>query len=116
MQSIGSSVFNEQRQSLRKILKVKALVTTEDGDTVVARTIDIGGDGMCLSVPQRIPQGAMAMVRFELFHGGKSTSISVKSRAQYAILSSDEFKVGFQFVNLELSSMASISRFLQSGN
>lgn len=116
MQSIGSRVFNEQRQSNRKILKVKALVTVDGGETLVARTIDIGGDGMCVSVPQRVAQGAVAMVRFELYHDGKSTSISVKSRAQYAILSSDEFKVGFQFVNLELSSMASISRFLQSGN
>lgn len=109
-------MFNEQRQSTRKILKVKALVTVDGGETLVARTIDIGGDGMCVAVPQRIVQGTIAMIRFELFHDGKSTSISIKSRAQYAILSSDEFKIGFQFVNLELSAMASISRFLQSGN
>lgn len=116
MQSIGSSVFNEQRRSARKILKVKALVALEDGQTEVARTIDIGGDGLCLAVAHRIAPGALATVQFELFHAGQVTLISVKARAQYAILSNDEYKVGFQFVNLELSSMACISRFLQAIN
>ncbi len=112
----GLPDFNEQRKSIRKVLKVKALVTVDGGAPFLARTLDLGGDGLCLVVPQRIAQGAMAEVRFELFHAGKATPISVKTRAQYAILSSDEYKVGFQFVNLELSSMASISRFLQAGN
>jgi len=112
MRNNGSSVLSEQRQSNRKILKVKALLALEDGPTLVARTIDVGGEGMCVVVPDAVSKGAMGIIRFEIFHEGKATSISVRSRAQYCILSNGEYKVGFQFVALELSAMASLAKFL----
>lgn len=112
MQNNGSHVLSEQRQSNRKILKVKALLALEEGPTMLARTIDVGGEGMCVTVPDAVAKGAMGTIRFELFHDGKATSISVRSRAQYCILSNGEYKVGFQFVALELSAMASLARFL----
>lgn len=112
MQNNGSAVHKEQREGVRKVLKVKALLTLEDGETLMARTMDVGGDGLGLVTPKAVPNGAVGMVRFELFHGGKVQSIAIKARAQYCILSNGEFKVGFRFVNLELSAMAAISRFL----
>ncbi len=112
MQNNGSSVRSEQRTSNRKILKVKALLALEEGPTLLARTIDVGGEGMCVLTSDAVAKGAMGTLRFEIFHEGKATSISVRSRAQYCILSNGEFKVGFQFVALELSAMASLSRFL----
>lgn len=110
--NFGSTVQNEQRTSKRKILKVKALLTMEGAETVMARTIDVGGDGVCLYVPNALKAGAIGMVRFEIFHDGKATSISARSRVQYCILSNGEYKIGFQFVNLELSAMASLAKFL----
>lgn len=112
MQNKGSAVFSEQRGGVRKVLKVKALLTLENGETMVARTMDVGGDGLGLVTNKAVPSGAVGMVRFELFHDGKSKSIAIKAKAQYCILSNGEFKVGFRFVNLELSAMAAISRFL----
>lgn len=112
MQNNGSSVFSEQRTSNRKILKVKALLALEEGPTLLARTIDVCGDGMCVLTSDAVAKGAMGTLRFEIFHEGKATSISVRSRAQYCILSNGEYKVGFQFVALELSAMASLARFL----
>lgn len=105
-------MYNEQRASNRKVLKVKALLTMEGGETVMARTIDVGGDGLGLASDKAVPQGAIGMVRFELFHGGKVQSIAIKAKVQYCILSNGEYKVGFRFVNLELSAMAAISRYL----
>lgn len=110
--SHGLAVFDEQRVSPRKVLKVKALLTMEGGDTIMARTMDLGGDGLGLVTPKAVPPGALGMVRFELFHGGKVQSIEIKAKVQYCILSNGEFKVGFRFVNLQLSAMAAISRFL----
>ena len=112
MQNNGSSVLSEQRQSKRKILKVKALLALEDGPTLLARTIDVGGEGMCVTVPDAISKGAMGTICFEIFHEGKAIPISVRSRAQYCILSNGEYKVGFRFVALELSAMASLAKFL----
>ena len=112
MQTLGSLVHNEQRISKRKVLKVKALVTMEGAETVMARTIDVGGEGVCVVVPHVLKTGATGMVRFEIFHDGKVTPISARSRVQYCILSNGEYKTGFKFVNLELSAMASLSRYL----
>ena len=106
-------LYSEQRTNKRKILKVKALLMMEGGDTVLARTVDVAGDGLCLLVGTSLKPGAVGTVRFEIFHEGKAISITARSRVQYCILSNGEFKVGFQFVNLELSAMASLSRFLQ---
>jgi hypothetical protein len=106
-------LFSEQRSSKRKILKVKALLTMEGAETVLGRTVDVAGDGLCLMAPVSLKPGAIGMVRFEIFHEGKAISITARVRVQYCILSAGDFKVGFQFVNLELSAMASLSRFLQ---
>jgi hypothetical protein len=114
MQQYGSTVQSEQRKSKRKILKTKALLAMEGGaGSVSGRTVDVSGDGLSLVVADSLQPGAYGLVRFELFHEGKSTPISARSRVQYCILSNGEYKVGLQFVNLELSAMAAVSRFLQ---
>ena len=105
--------MDEQRKSKRKILKVKALLTMEGTETVPGRTVDVGGDGLCLLLGISLTPGMIGTVRFEIFHDGKAIPITARSRVQYCILSNGEFKVGFQFINLELSAMASLSRFLQ---
>lgn len=110
--NLGSTVQNEQRTSKRKILKVKALLMMEGADTVMARTLDVGGDGLCLLAPNAMKSGAIGTVRFEIFQDGKAISISARSRVQYCILSNGEYKIGFQFVNLELSAMASLAKYL----
>jgi hypothetical protein len=106
-------LYSEQRTNKRKILKVKALLMMEGAETVLGRTVDVAGDGLCMLMPVSLKAGAVGTVRFEIFHEGKAISIIARSRVQYCILSAGEFKVGFQFVNLELSAMASLSRFLQ---
>lgn len=112
MQSNGSTVHSELRSSKRKVLKVKALLAMEGEDTIMARTADVGGDGLCLLVGKALKTGAVGMVRFEIFQDGKVKSIAVTARVQYCILSSGEYKVGFRFVNLQLSAMASLAQYL----
>ncbi len=103
----------EQRRARRKILKVKATLTLEGGRSMACRTMDAGGDGVCLMLPDAVNGGALGMVRFELFHDGKVTPVNARARVQYCVLAAGEYKVGFQFVNVELSAMAALSRFLQ---
>jgi hypothetical protein len=113
MQLSGSSVQSEQRRSKRKILKVKASLSIEGGATVPGRTVDVAGDGVCVLVTDSVQPGAAGLLRFELFHDGKVTPVSAKVRAQYCILTGGEYKVGFQFVTVDLSAMAALSRYLQ---
>ncbi len=112
MPNIGSLMQEEQRATKRKVLKVKALLTIEGADTVIARTLDVGGDGVCLLLPRAVKAGTTGLVRFEIFHDGRAIPITARSRVQYCILSNGEYKTGFQFVHLELSAMASLSRYL----
>ena len=106
-------MFNEQRTTQRKVLKVKALVAPEAGAAVAARTVDISSSGMCVSVADPMAVGATAHVRFDLLVDGKPNTIQVKSRVTYCILSGNEFKVGFTFLNLDLSSMTTLAKFLR---
>jgi hypothetical protein len=110
---IGSPVHGELRRSNRKVLKVKANLTMEGAASVACRTVDVAGDGVCLVVADSVGNGAIGMVRFELFHAGKVTEVNARARVQYCILTGGEYKVGFQFVNVGLSAMAALSRFLQ---
>ena len=112
MPSLGSIVHNEQRVTKRKVLKVRALWTAEGAGTVMARTLDVGGEGVCLLLALAVKPGSTGMVRFDIFHDGKVTAISARSRVQYCILSHGAYKTGFQFVQVELSAMAALSRFL----
>ena len=106
-------LYSEQRKSKRKILKVKASLMMAGGESLQARTVDVGADGVCLLLGTSHKPGALGTVRFEIFHDGKGAAIVARARVQYCILSNGEFKVGFQFINLELAAMAALSRFLQ---
>jgi hypothetical protein len=109
---IGSTVRSEQRNTSRKILKVKALLHIEGAETVVGRTLDVGTDGVCLLLEFPLQPGSNGTVYFEIFHDGKAKPITARARVQYCILSNGEFKVGFQFVNVDLTGMAALSKFL----
>jgi hypothetical protein len=105
-------VRSDQRNTSRKILKVKALLSVGGSEPQVARTLDVGADGVCLVLDAPLPAGTVADVYFELFHEGQLRPITARSKVQYCILSNAGFKVGFQFVNLELSSMTILSKYM----
>ena len=109
----GSNVFNEQRQAQRKVLKVKALMTPEGRESIPVRTIDIAANGMCVTAPVPLGAHAVADLAFELFFEGKANPYQIRAKVSYCILSGDEFKIGFQFVNLPLSSMTMLARYLR---
>jgi hypothetical protein len=106
-------VFNEQRQSPRKVFKVKAVVAIEGEAPLAVRTVDIGSNGLCVSSPAPIQVGQDANVRFELFFEGKATPIDTRCKAVYCVFSNGEFKVGFQFLQLALADMTRLAKFLR---
>lgn len=85
----------------------------EGGAPVMGRTTDLSANGVSVSVAQPVAVGQGAQLRFDLLVEGKVMPIHSKARTQYCILSNGEFKVGLQFLNLELSAMTALSRFLK---
>ena len=85
----------------------------EGSAAVLGRTSDVSADGISVNVAQPVAVGQGAQLRFDLLVDGKVVPIHAKARTQYCILSNGEFKVGLQFVNLELAAMTALSRYLR---
>jgi c-di-GMP-binding flagellar brake protein YcgR len=79
----------------------------------MGRTTDLSANGVSINVPQPMGVGQNAQLRFDLLVEGNVVPIQSKARIQYCILSNGEFKVGLQFLNLELAAMTALSRFLR---
>ena len=103
----------EQRQSPRKVFKTRAMLAAEGAAPVLGRTTDISASGVSLNVPHPVPSGQTVQVRFDMLVDGRVVPVNTRGKTLYCILSSGEFKVGLQFLSLELGVMTAISRFLR---
>jgi c-di-GMP-binding flagellar brake protein YcgR len=106
-------VITEQRKTARKVLKTKAAFAVEGQGAVHGRTVDLSANGVSISFTNPLPVGAAGQVIFDLFVDGKATAIHARAKVQYCIFSNGDFKVGFEFVNLELAAMTAVSRYLR---
>ncbi len=106
-------MYNEQRASARKVLKVKAKLVIDGGVAVTVRTNDIAANGMSLTVPEPCRPGTTGLISFDLFYEGKVSAIHVRSKVAYCILSGNEFKLGVSFLNLDLGAMTTLAKFLR---
>jgi c-di-GMP-binding flagellar brake protein YcgR len=94
-------------------LKVKAVAAMDGHAPTMVRTSDISANGVSISVPEPMRVGQAGQVSFDLLVEGKLVPIAARVKAMYCIFSSGEFKVGFQFLNLDLNAMSQLSRFLR---
>jgi hypothetical protein len=106
-------VFNEQRTSPRKPLKARALVTFEGAAPLAARTVDVGSNGLCLTYAQPMPAGAECALNFEVLLDGKLHTVKTRSKALYCIFSNGEYKIGFQFLGLDLAAMTLLAKYMR---
>jgi hypothetical protein len=106
-------VFNEQRSSPRKVLKTRAIVTFDGAAPLVARTVDVGSSGICISYPQPMQPGQTCDLSFDVFLDGKVNTVKTRSKAMYCIFSNGEYKIGFQFLSLELAAMTLLAKFMR---
>jgi hypothetical protein len=106
-------VFTEQRKAPRKVVKTKAVLVIEGQGPVAGRTSDLSAHGVSVTFPDPLPVGQTGQLVFDIFVDGKPTTINARSRVAYCIFSSGDFKAGFEFVNLDLSAMTAVSRFLR---
>jgi hypothetical protein len=105
--------MTDLRQSARKIEKVKAVLAMEGQAPAVGKTSDVGANGVSVAVQNPLQVGETVQVSFVLLVEGKLSPIAARARVIYCIFSGGEFKVGFQFLNLDLTAMTQLSRFLR---
>lgn len=106
-------MHTEQRQSTRKVVKTRAMVTAEGAAPLMGRTSDINTGGVSVNLPGPVGIGQAVQVRFDLLVDGQVVHINTRARVQYCILSGNDFKVGVQFQNLDMGATTALSRFLR---
>ncbi|WP_229424952.1 MULTISPECIES: PilZ domain-containing protein [unclassified Massilia] len=94
-------------------MKTRAMVAAEGAAPVMGRTSDLNEGGVSISLPGPMAAGQTAQVRFDLLVEGQLVPINTRARVQYCILSGGDFKIGFQFVNLDMGATTALSRFLR---
>ena len=106
-------MVTDQRNSARKILKVRAMLAMEGQPPVQGRTSDLGANGVSITVPHPLQTGQTGQVGFDLLVDGTPFPLRARVKVMYCIFSNGEFKAGFQFMNLDLTAMSQVSRFLR---
>lgn len=103
----------EKRKSARKVLKTKVILALGGEGALVGRTSDLGANGVSVCLSHPLAAGQTGQVSFDIFVDGKLTRITARAKALYCIFSDGEFKVGFQFLDMELGATKSLARFLR---
>lgn len=107
------NVVDEKRKTDRKMVKVKTLVKLDGGEAIMGRSFDLAdtGVGVVLEVP--LKTGVQARVSIGLLVNGVVSPIHTQARVQYCIFSNGEYRIGFQFVQLEAVTAKTLARFLR---
>lgn len=103
----------EQRVGIRKIVRTKALVAMDGLPAMMGRTIDVSIGGISLTFDNKLLVGQMGQVSFEIFLEGKGQVISTQAKVSYCIFSGDHFRIGFQFVNPDTVTVATINKLMR---
>lgn len=113
MPSESARPVGEQRASPRKLLKARAALTVKGAPALMVRTIDIGANGVCLAFLQTLPIGLTGTLAIDLMVDGKVHVLTAVAKSTYCIFSSGQYKTGFQFLEMELSSRTILAKFLR---
>ena len=89
------------------------MLAAEGGARMMGRTSDISASGVSLALPHPVPAGQTVQVRFDMLVDGAVVPVNTRGKTLYCILSSGEFKVGLQFLSLDMGVMTALSRFLR---
>jgi len=107
----GHIVQQDQRQAARKVVRTRIALAMDGHAPVMGKTTDVGANGVSVSLPDPLPAGLAGQVGFDLLVDGAFVPIQARAKVMYCIFSGGEFKVGFQFLNLELAAVTALARF-----
>lgn len=80
---------------------------------VAARTFEIAANGVSLTVEKVLKVAQQGQLTFEMYVDGKSHIISSRISVLHCIFSSNEFKVGLQFKDIDPASAAAIAKYMR---
>jgi hypothetical protein len=103
----------ETRVAPRKVLRCRAKVMLDGGrPPMMGRTIDISISGICLMLESPLVAGESCVIAFEAPVNGTMRRIMVSAKTVYSIYSSDGFRIGLQFVQLDAANTSIINQIV----
>lgn len=104
----------DKRQSLRKELRIKALLTVNGTGPMTVRTMDVGKYGMCLiGIVRPLTTGEEVHVAFEMAINGEIHNVAVNARVSHCMnTTSDGFKAGLQFLDLNSNGVTLLAQYI----
>jgi len=102
----------EQRKFPRRPLKRAARIITRNSPPIQGMTLDVSAGGMCLVLERQLPAGAPCAVSFDIPVNAFKQSVSAVARVAWSICSSDGFKTGLQFTEIDPASATAIARYV----
>ncbi|MDF3035454.1 MAG: PilZ protein [Paucimonas sp.] len=113
-QNINERDIVDKRQSQRKDLRVKAVLTMEGGMRMTVKTTDVGRFGMGLTgLLRQLDVGHEVRVAFEMAVGSKLHQIDVSARVSHCMSTPTEgYRAGVQFTDLNSDCAAVLSQYV----
>ncbi len=104
---------SERRQSLRKRLQRRAVLTTTQHETVVTKTIEVSHGGISVMSPKPLPKGMEGTLRFDFFFNGHDALVNGAFKVMNCACSGlDGFRVGMTFAISNPEGQQLIAEFL----
>lgn len=94
-----------QRSSKRALLRVRALLSANDGSTGIAKTHDVSTGGVSVLTDHPLQIKHRLKVTFEANLHGKNRTVEGLAQVQWSMLSNDQFKSGLEFISLTPGSL-----------
>jgi hypothetical protein len=103
----------DRRRSFRRLLKRHAVVAA-GGESFEAKTLDLSGEGLCLSTNKPLSPGVNLRVAFEVPAAGSAHRVRVAGKVSYCALAGvDGFRIGLEFTEIDAASAAAIAAFVK---
>jgi len=80
---------------------------------LTGKSVDVSANGISVNFPSPLAAGQGGQLRFDLMIDGRFSPIDAHVKALYCIVSNGEYKIGFQFLNLDLASVTALARYLR---
>lgn len=110
----GLSV-TEQRQSLRRELPIRAILTLAGATPMTVRTMDVGKNGISLiGITTHLATGQQVSVALEMFFRGKIRNIRASASVAHCVDTGDDgYKVGLQFLEFDSQGAALLTQYIE---
>lgn len=89
------------------------MLAVDGQETCLVKSSDVGANGISVGVPDPLTPGQAAQLRFDLLVDGRLITITAHAKVSHCIFSHGEFKVGFQFQHLDLTSVTALARYMR---